>query len=261
MKTPPKSTGYASFRIYLIFFLLMTLHGVCFSQSDDSSRTKYPNIIKYSFSNYLLYQNSLHFGYERVLTRNKSIYVFGGWNEFPVNLNLHIDNAHFSDDKSKSGYSVGASFRFYLSQENKYKAPHGVYLAPFMSYYQFNRSNTLNYTDTSGAQSSASLSTTVSFFNIGAELGYQFVVFKRFVIDAELFGPSFTTYSFKATLAGHLNGLDDNQVLQAVLDALKEKYPLLNDLSSSKTVYGSGVASTKFPAVGFRYALSIGFMF
>jgi hypothetical protein len=76
-----------------------------------------------------------------------------------------------------------------------------------------------------------------------------------------MFGPSFTTYSFKATLGGHLTGLDDNEALQAVLDALKEKFPLLNDLSSSKTVYGSGVATTKFPAVGFRYAVSIGYSF
>jgi hypothetical protein len=259
MKTPSKQNGGR--RIYLVFFLLIVLHGIGLSQSDDSSRTKYPNIAKYSLSNYLLYPKSFHFGYERVLTRNKSIYVFGGSNEFPVNLNLHIDHTNLTNDKSKTGYSVGAEFRFYLSQENKYKAPHGVYLAPFVSYYNFGRSNTLTYTDTSGAQSSASLGTTVSFFNIGAELGYQFVVFKRFVIDCELFGPSFTTYSFKATLDGHLNGLDDNKVLQAVLDALKEKYPLLDKLSSSKTVSGSGVASSKFPAVGFRYTVSIGFMF
>jgi hypothetical protein len=253
--------GHVGRRIYLVSFLLISMYIVSFGQSADSSRTKYPNIIKYSISNYLLYPNSLHFGYERVLTRNKSIYVFGGTNAFPSSLNLHLDNTNLESAKSKTGYSLGAEFRFYLSKENKYNAPHGIYLAPYISYYSFNSDRTITHTDSSGMQSSAYLTTSISLFNVGVELGYQFVVFKRFVIDAEMFGPSFTTYAFQAKIGGNLNGLDQSEVLQAVLDALKEKFPLLNDLSTSKTVYKSGVASAKFPAVGFRYTISIGYMF
>jgi hypothetical protein len=244
--------------IFISSFLLVQIRG--FSQSADSARTKYPNIIKYSFSSYLLYPNSFHMGYERVLTRNKSIYVFGGLNQFPVKLNLDLTGTHFSEARNKSGYSIGAEFRFYLSKENKYNAPHGVYLAPFISYYKFNSDNTLTHTDSSGSQS-INLAMTTSFFSVGFELGYQFVVFKRFIIDAELFGPSFTTYAFQAQVNGSFNGLDEHETLQAVLDAMKNKFPLLNDLSSSKTVFKSGVASSKFPALGFRYVVSIGFMF
>jgi hypothetical protein len=76
-----------------------------------------------------------------------------------------------------------------------------------------------------------------------------------------MFGPSFTYYAFKANINGELDGQTQNETLQAVLDALKAKFPLLSDLSSSKSVYSSGSASQKFPAIGFRYALSIGFMF
>ena len=253
----------AALRICMVSALVIVMQVFSFGQSteDSLSRSKYPNIVKYSISNYLLYPKSFHFGYERVLTRNKSIYVFGGSNEFPINLHLNLSNTNVHADRNKSGYSIGAEFRFYLSQENKYKAPHGIYLAPYLSYYKFSSDNTLTHTDSSGAQSSANLSSSISLFNVGFELGYQFVVFKRFVIDCEMFGPSFTTYAFQASLSGHLNGVDDNEALQAVLDALKAKFPLLNDLSSSKTVYRSGVASTKFPAVGFRYTVSIGFMF
>jgi hypothetical protein len=244
--------------IFINCFLLIQTSG--FGQSADSARTKYPNIVKYSLSSYLLYPNSFHMGYERVLTRNKSIYVFGGLNQFPVKLNLDLTNTHFSEARNKSGYSIGAEFRFYLSKENKYNAPHGVYLAPFISYYKFNSDNTLTHTDSSGSQS-INLAMSTSFFSVGLELGYQFVVFKRFIIDAELFGPSFTTYAFQAQVNGSFNGLDEHETLQAVLDAMKNKFPLLNDLSSSKTVFKSGVASSKFPAVGFRYVVSIGFMF
>lgn len=253
--------GYAGLRMCMASALVIGIHIFSFGQTTDSSRTKYPNLIKYSISNYLLYPSSFHFGYERVLTRNKSIYVFGGSNAFPVNLDFNFSNTNLQRAKSKSGYSIGAEFRFYLSEENKYNAPHGIYLAPYVSYYKFNSDNTITHTDSAGSQSSASLNSSISLFNVGVELGYQFVVFKRFVIDAEMFGPSFTYYSFQSTISGQLDNLDQNQVLQAVLDALKAKFPLLKDLSSSKTVYRSGVASTKFPAVGFRYAVNIGFMF
>ncbi len=261
MKIQTRTPSYLCLRFFLLSALVIGIHFFSFGQTTDSSRTKYPNVIKYSISNYLLYPNSLHFGYERVLTRNKSIYVFGGYNEFPIKLDLQLPNTNLHNAKNRSGYCLGAEFRFYLSQENKYNAPHGIYLAPYLSYYSFSSDNALTHTDTSGAKSTVNLNSSISLFNVGFELGYQFVVFKRFVIDCEMFGPSFTTYAFQATIDGHLNGLSDNETLQAVLDALKAKFPLLNGLSSSKTVYKSGVASTKFPAVGFRYTVSIGFMF
>jgi hypothetical protein len=101
----------------------------------------------------------------------------------------------------------------------------------------------------------------IALLNVGFELGYQFVISKRFIIDAEMFGPSFTYYSFKANINGNIAGSTQNETLQAVLDALKAKFPLLNDLSSSKQVYKNGSATEKFPAIGFRYAVSIGYRF
>jgi hypothetical protein len=248
-------------RFCSVLMILLSIQFSGFGQQTDTSKTKYPNIAKISLSSYTLYPNSFHLGYERVLTKNKSIYVFGGYNEFPLSLNLDLPNTYLTNARGKSGFSLGAEFRFYLSEENKYNAPHGIYLAPYISYYKFNATNTMTHTDSTGSQSSVNLTSQISLFNIGFELGYQFVVFKRFVIDCEMFGPSFTTYAFQASIDGQLNGLDQNETLQAVLDALKAKFPLLSDLSTSKTVYKSGVASSKFPAIGFRYAVNIGFMF
>ncbi|MEJ0083661.1 MAG: hypothetical protein WDM78_22540 [Puia sp.] len=51
---------------------------------------KHPNIVKVSISNWLLYPSSFHMGYERVLNENHSIYIFGGYNEFPIKLNPEI---------------------------------------------------------------------------------------------------------------------------------------------------------------------------
>jgi hypothetical protein len=90
------------------------------------------------------------------------------------------------------------------------------------------------------------------------ELGYQFVIKKRFVVDCVLFGPALTSYDFNVKLEGTGGGNHDEQV-QAILDALKNKYPLLKDLSSSEGVSKSGIAN--FWSLGFRYCIQIGYRF
>jgi hypothetical protein len=245
---------------FLVALFLFAFNLFSSAQKKDSTEFKvlYPNIPKFSFSNYTIYQKSLHLGYERVLNSSHSIYIFGGYNEFPKIRNLDLTGTSLSNATSKSGYSIGAEFRFYLPKESKYGAPHGVYLAPYVSYYHFSSTHTLMHTDSTGSQS-ASLSLKTGFTNIGVELGYQFLIAKRFVVDCELFGPSVTFYNFQAELQSHING--ENEILQGIIDKLKDRLPLLNDLSNGKKVNSSGTASQKFPFIGFRYAVSIGYAF
>jgi len=255
---------YFRLRLLTAIVFLIIIHTTGFGQMKDTTSkfvNEHPNIVKLSISSWLLYPNSIHMGYERVLNENHSIYIFGGYNQFPIKLDLGLQNTNFTNARNKTGYTIGAEFRFYLPKENKYKGPHGIYLAPYISYYNFSSNNTLTHTDSSGNKSSASLDMNINLLNVGFELGYQFVIAKRFIIDAEMFGPSFTYYSFKADMNGNIAGSTQNETLQAVLDALKAKFPLLNDLTSSKQVYSSGSATEKFPAVGFRYAVSIGYKF
>jgi hypothetical protein len=134
-----------------------------------------------------------------------------------------------------------------------------VYLAPYISIYQFNSDKTLTHTDTLGVKTTGNLNSKISFLNFGGELGYQFLLGKRWVLDAVLFGPAFTHYNFKAKLDNHIPAFDDNEVIQAVIDALKEKLPLLNDISSEEGINKSGTEA--FWSVGFRYNISIGFRF
>lgn len=263
MKRSPKHLNPV-LHYFILTAFVFSISTTGFAQLRDTTVkfiNEHPNIVKLSISSWLLYPNSFHMGYERVLNANHSIYIFGGYNEFPVKLNLGIQNTNFTDARNKTGYSIGAEYRFYLPKENKYNAPHGIYLAPYISYYKFSSNNTLTHTDSSGAKSNAALAMSIGLLNVGFELGYQFVIAKRFIIDAEMFGPSFTYYSFKADISGNIEGSTQNETLQAVLDALKAKFPLLSDLSSSKQVYSSGSATEKFPAIGFRYAVSIGYRF
>ena len=232
------------------------------AQTTDSSHKtakEFKNTIKLNVSNRLIYDNALQLGYERLINKHQALNIFGGYNEFPVDLNLQLDNTSLGDTKKKTGYVFGAEYRFYLASENKHNAPRGIYLAPFISLYHFKSDRTLNHTDTAGTQSSSNLNTKIDFINIGGELGYQFVLGKRWVIDAVMFGPAFTHYNFKAKLDNPLPGLDDNEVAQAVIDALKEKLPLLNDITSDEGVNKSGTEA--FWSLGFRYSISIGFRF
>jgi hypothetical protein len=245
--------------IFLVAVFLFAFNLFSSAQTKDSTfKVLYPNIPKISLSNYMLYQKSFHVGYERVLNSSHSIYIFGGYNEFPKILHLDLAGTVLTGGSSKSGYSIGAEFRFYLPKESRYGAPHGVFLAPYLSYYSFSSNHNLMHTDSSGTQS-AGLTLKTGFTNIGVELGYQFVIAKRFVVDCELFGPSLTFYNFQAELQGHIDG--ENEVLQGIIDKLKERLPLLNDLSNGKKYYSSGTASQKFPFIGFRYAVSIGYAF
>jgi hypothetical protein len=248
---------------YIIAVSIFAMISFCVNAQTNDSLNKpakeFKNSIKLNISNAILYSNSLQLSYERVINKNQTLNIFGGYQEFPGDLSLNLDNTAFANTNKKSGYSFGVDYRFYLAKENAHNAPHGVYLAPFISYYHFNSDRTLTHTDTAGTQSSSNLNTQINFLNIGGELGYQFVLGKRWVIDAVMFGPAFTNYKFKAKLENHLPGLDDNEVLQAVIDALKEKLPLLNDLSSEKGVSSSGTEA--FWSVGFRYNISIGFRF
>ena len=244
------------------FLLLIHLAAATHVIAQDSTipaQKKYPNSIKLNITSGLLYDNSLQLGYERVLKNGKqSIGIFGGYNEFPVNLDFKFEDAALTGAKNKSGYSIGAEYRFYLAKENKFEAPHGLFLAPFISYYHFNTDRTLTYTGEEEPQN-AQLNTSLSFFNAGGEMGYQFVLWKRFVIDAVMFGPAITRYNFKAKLDGQITGIDENEMLAQVIEAMKQKFPLLDDLSKDGEVSSSGTEN--FWSAGFRYNISIGFRF
>ena len=80
----------------------------------------------------------------------------------------------------------------------------------------------------------------MAFLNVGGELGYQFVIKKRWVIDAVLFGPSLTYYNFNAKLSGDIPNFDENEAIKKIIDALKEKLPFLNEITSDQGVSSSG---------------------
>jgi hypothetical protein len=243
-----------SFALFILFLSLQVN-----AQMKDSATARpekeLKNTIKINVTSWVLYNNGIQMNYERLLSKKRSITLYGGYIEFPMPTVIPNTPFNFDRNRTKTGFSIGSEYRFYLARENKYSAPHGVYLAPFVSYYHFN--NVRTGRDTTN-NDQLSLNTTLSLLNIGGELGYQFVIKKHFVIDCVLLGPAVSGYYFSLKLNGSYSG-DQNEHTQAILDALKEKYPLLKDLSNGLKVSSSGVSN--FWSLGFRYAIHIGYRF
>lgn len=252
MKKLITSSGFT----FIFACLLMISSSGMFSQNTSKD---FKNSVKFNVSNMLLYDSSYQFSYERIIKENQSINVFAGYQEFPI-FSPDIDGVNFDKKKERDGFSVGMDYRFYLGKINKFSAPRGVYLAPFVSYFQFGTNRNLIYTNPdTGDVSTSALTTKMNLTNIGGELGYQFVLWDRFVIDCVLFGPSITRYKFNVKLDSDISGLDENEAYQKIIEALKSKFPGINDLTGDQGVERKGVQS--ITAVGFRYNISIGYRF
>jgi len=255
-KTRKQLLKHVSVTGILLIAMLMSMHTM--AQMTDSAKGKpqkeYKNTIKLNLTSWALYKG-FQLNYERLLTKHTSFTVWGGPIEFPMPTIIANTPIVLNTDKQKTGYTFGADFRFYLSKENKYAIPHGIYLAPFVSFYHFQ--NTRSGRDTANSANLLFI-TTMEFLNIGGELGYQFVIKNRFVIDCVLLGPAVSSYYFSLKLNGSTSG-DYNEQIQAILDALKDKFPALKELTSGQKVSTSGISN--FWGLGFRYAIHIGYRF
>jgi len=240
---------------FVTFFFIYSAS--IFSQGPSKD---FKNTVKFNVSNMLLYDNSYQFSYERIIKENQSLNVFVGYQEFPlIKVDLGADT-DIRKKNSRTGYSIGAEYRFYLGSINKYTAPRGVYLAPFVSYFSFGTDRDISYTDpNTGVVSTANLSSKFNLTNLGGELGYQFVLWDRFVVDCVLFGPSLTRYKYNLKLDGSLPNIEDNEIYQKVIEAIKNKFPGIDGITGDEGVERKGVQS--ITAVGFRYNISIGYRF
>ncbi|REH01713.1 hypothetical protein [Flavobacterium aquicola] len=242
------------FKISSFFTVVLVVYSAAvFSQSD------FKNSVKFNVSNTLLYDNSYQFSYERMIKENQSINVFAGYQEFPL-ITVDITDVNFDKKSDRKGYSFGADYRFYLGSINKFNGPRGVYLAPFISFFQFETDRNIYYNNPdTGVVSSSNLNSKFNLTNVGGELGYQFVLWDRLVIDCVLFGPSITRYKFNTKLDNNIEGLENNDVYQKIIEAIKDKFPGIDGISGDEGIEKKGVQS--ITAVGFRYNVSIGYRF
>jgi hypothetical protein len=83
-------------------------------------------------------------------------------------------------------------------------SPRGVYIGPYFTNHSFKNERFLEI-DNNGTSEEAILNSKLSIFNVGFQLGYQFVLNNRWTIDLVFVGPSISHYRYKLNLNSTLH--------------------------------------------------------
>ena len=240
-----------------LIVVLVLLSFSAFSQKADSVERK--NVIKYNLSTAAFYNRAFLFQYERVLNPNRTISVQLGHVTLPELL-TRFENVQKISDAEQFGYNVTVDYRFYLAKENKYNAPRGVYIAPFVSIHHFKnvKDFELKSSETNEFET-VTLNSKVNILSAGVALGYQFVVWERMTLDFLVLGPSISNYNAEMTLDGDIPPVELDENLQLILEHIVDRLPFINRLLEDRVADFNG--RTNISTMGFRYSVGIGFRF
>jgi hypothetical protein len=217
------------------------------------------NVIKFNPTPMLLWsKKNVTFSYERILNRNQSIALSVGYLEFPSLFKDTIGSLLAITGREKYGINLALEYRFYLFKRNSRPAPDGIFIAPYTSYYGYHFKNNVNVLNTT-LDSAATVKGNFYIFNVGVELGYQFVFWKRLTLDFVLMGPSISYYGGGLDITGNVNFEQLETTHKELYDKIKAKYPLIGDFVVNKSFKKNG--KLDLFSLGFRYLIQIGFHF
>jgi len=243
-------------------------------QSQDTVTTKpvvvdtaikqgkhYKNVIRYNLSGPILFgfTNNVVVGYERLIGKRQSISVNFGKVSFPKIIEINTDSISVSKDIKNTGVNFSIDWRFYLMKENKYQTPHGVYIGPYYSYNDYERTNDFSLKRPSGMIDVAHTESDFDIHTFGLELGYQFVLWRRLTLDLLMIGPGISSYKLISRISDNLSSEDNEKVREALKQVLTQRFPGMNFVFEDKQLSADGILS-KWD-IGFRYLIHIGFLF
>lgn len=250
-------------QVLSIFCIAIIFPLTIFAQKNDSVELVlqpiHKNVIKFNPTPMILWSaKNITFSYERILSPRQSLSVELGYLEFPnlvedtlLNL-INITTGH------KWGVNATVEYRFYLTKLNTRPVPAGLYIGPYLTYYRYHFRNGLDIIPASG-DSTGMIQGNYWSFNLGAELGYQFVFWKRLTLDLVVVGPSISYYGGKTEITGSLDASQIEDINEALYDKLIERYPSFEYMSLNKTFEQTG--KLDILRWGFRYLVQIGFHF
>lgn len=231
------------------------------SQIQNQETKQYKNIVRYNLSGSLIFGFNEYViaGYERIIKKNQSVSINIGLASLPKFIGFKTDSVNILKDIKNTGVNISADYRFYLAKENKYAAPHGIYIGPYYSFNKFYRSNEFSIKQSSAPDESAIAQTSFSIHSLGAELGYQFVFWKRLTVDVVAVGPGISNYKIHAKFKGTLNEGEHKRLREAIVQVIKKKFPGMDHLLTDQQLNANGILNTW--NIGFRYLVHIGFAF
>lgn len=255
-KVIPVSQAKRGFWFVLVLVILFQDISRLLAQTvEDESRR---NTVKIDLTSHFLYRNPVILSYERVTKPNQSFAISAGYNQFPQMVSLG-DDIRTTEELKRTGFKIGGEYRFYLPQENKFRAPRGVYIGPYASYLDFTNERNIEVTSEGGEIRTGVFGSDISVVNIGFQLGYQFVLNNRWTIDLVFVGPSVSHYSANLRMDGDFN-IDEEELLQnEIIKRMISRFPMLDDFIRNKEVDADGSSSSW--AYGYRYQFLVGYHF
>ena len=184
------------------------------------------NLVKLNLPN-LSFKN-ITLNYERILSDRSSASLQVGY-IIPSALSTTVLDALEitpTTNNEFSGFTVTGEYRRYGKKKG---APRGLYYAPYLRYanYQYLFDGTIegNFTN---------IDAKLSTFGLGAQLGYQWVIKDRFVIDWGILGVAAQRYTISSTFSSK----DDT----VNFDEIKKE---LEAESGSSSILGGGIEFTQ----------------
>ena len=247
----------------VVFFLSFPFTDAMSQEQEQPAEKQYKNVIRYDLSGALLMgvDRYIVFGYERIVKKNQSFSINVGPVALPKSPDerIAINDYTLRNDPKSNGFNFSVDYRFYLGKENRYAPPRGIYLGPYMSYNQFHRESVWSYSSTGVPDKTVSTDMDMKIFSMGAELGYQFVLWKRMAIDFLLIGPGVGNYNINLAVSGNLTDEEKQKLREAVKETITEKYVGLGYVLANKHFDTEG--SIRSWNLGYRYLIHIGYVF
>lgn len=241
----------------ILFLLLLSF---CIPQTGSAQYSGKKNTVKMNITNPLIFgKKALIFGYERTIGKRQSFSVDVGMFSLPsFGLGNNSDSLQLESGQIDKGLHLSGSYRFYLAKENKYEAPRGLFIGPYISHNNFSRKNNwmLNTADFNGE---VKTELGLNLNSVGVQMGYQFILWDRLALDFILMGPGLTSYKFDVDLNTTLSPQDQELFFQRLNDYLASKIPGYDLLIKEGEFIKNG--SFKTTSFGFRYMVNIGFRF
>jgi len=228
----------------------------------DTSITKNrKNIVRINLTRSLVFGfKNYSIGYERVFKGFNSATLNVGYLSFPQLFNFGLSKYGVNRERQSFGFSAATEYRRYFKKRNRGFAPDGLYIGAYLSNFHYNSTNRITFDNSYGVASGyADVNTMINVFQAGIEVGYQFILYKRFALDLIMIGPGLGNYRLDINLDGNVSPQLEDEVHQDMLQSAIEKYPLVETLIQDRSFKTSG-SFDKWSA-GYRVIVHLGFLF
>ncbi|MBI1317245.1 hypothetical protein GC167_10395 [bacterium] len=218
-----------------------------------------PHIVRWNLTPFLVSgPDSWVFGYERILKPQQSVSLNVGTMSLPLPESDQATGTGFRLVENR-GWSAFADYRFYLGNLNRFPAPRGAYLAPYMGYFRFDSDAIIDFETSSGIEQ-IGVEAGIDVANLGVQFGYQFQFYEHFTLDLVLFGPSLSFYSIDMQASGQLSEeITEDEAYQAFVEKAIEIFPASEEFFNTGSLSKGGLNTAWGP--GFRYLVQIGYRF